>query len=72
MSEKITVHGRCGKELTCKLWKQGGSVKCPEKGWSIVSYPRPSELQIYQDIMDLCEGCPSIDSDKLRRDKDGC
>lgn len=58
-SEIIKVHGRCGKELEFKLWKQGGSVKCSGYG-AINHYPKPDELQIYFIISDLCEGCSMI------------
>ena len=59
-SEKIEVKGRCGKLLDAKLWKQGGSVKCKERGWSVVSYPKPTAIQISQDVIEICEGCPMI------------
>ena len=63
-SEKIEVKGRCGKLLDAKLWKQGGSVKCKERGWSIVSYPKPTKIQISMDVMDICDGCSMIVSTK--------
>ena len=57
MSEPIEVKGRCGKLLAAKIWKQGGSVKCKERGWSIVSYPKPTKIQISMDVIDICFGC---------------
>ena len=57
MSEPIEVKGRCGKLLDAKVWKQGGSVRCKERGWSIVSYPKPTAIQISMDVIEICEGC---------------
>ena len=51
MSERIEVKGRCGKLLDAKVWKQGGSVKCKDRGWSIVCYPKPTSIQISQDVI---------------------
>jgi len=65
MSERIEVKGRCGKLLDAKVWKQGGSVKCKERGWSIVCYPKPTPIQISQDVIEICEGCESIESQQL-------
>ena len=57
MSEPIEVKGKCGDLLAAKVWKQGGSVKCKERGWGIVSYPKPTAVQISQDVIEICEGC---------------
>jgi len=67
MSEKIKRAGMCGKELHGKLWKGGGSLKCPEE-WSVVIYPRPNMLRLIGVVWEECEGCKkaSIKSDKKR------
>jgi len=59
MTELITLKGRCGKELQGKLWKQGGTAKCPGH-WSFNTYPRPSVLDLQRDVWRSCEGCESI------------
>ena len=66
MSEPIDIKGRCGKPMVGKLWKQGGSIKCEEGGTSLVSYPRPTKIQIMQDVIEICDGCESIKSKELR------
>jgi len=66
MSEPIEVKGRCGKLLDAKVWKQGGSVRCKERGWSIVSYPKPTAIQISMDVIEICEGCSFQDKHRKR------
>ena len=61
MSTPIEVKGRCGKFLDAKVWKQGGSVRCKERCWSLVSYPKPTKIQISMDVIEICEGCPFLD-----------
>ena len=68
-SEKILIKGRCGKHLQGTLWKQGGSVKCKERGWSIVSYPKPTQIQITQDVIEICDGCPLIEGYHISEEK---
>jgi len=62
MSETFSVQGRCGRFLDGKIWKQGCSIKCGISGSSIVSYPKPTAIQISMDVMEICEGCESTDS----------
>ena len=66
MSSIVKIKGACGLEIPCKIWKQGGSAKCKKRGWSIVSYPQPTNIQLMQDIIELCDGCPSIQETKKR------
>ena len=65
MSEPITLRGVCGKIIKGKLWKQGGSMKCPTH-WSFITYPKPERIDLWRDINSLCRGCESIDSDSVR------
>ena len=61
MSMPVTLKGRCGKELEGKVWKQGGSVKCPDH-WTVNTYPKPSITKLFEIVWDNCEGCGSINN----------
>jgi len=61
MSEKVTVLGACGLKLEGKLWKQGGSVKCPKRDLGLTRYPRPI-YGVLGIVRDLCPGCEFMPS----------
>lgn len=62
MSESIEITAPCGIKLKGKLWKQGGSIKCPEY-WSFVTYPKPEYFDLYRDMRSLCEGCEKLEAE---------
>ena len=66
MTEQYTIVGKCLGEITVKIWKQGGSVKCPDQTTN--TYPKPSQFRINQIISDACLSC-SRDSDIKRINK---
>ena len=67
MTEKYTIVGRCGEEVSIKIWKQGGSVKCKDQTTN--TYPKPSKIRISQIVRDACDSCASIESKELRNEK---
>ena len=70
MVDSITEKGMCGDPITCKVWKQGHSIKCKKRGASAIRYWKPdgkrywwsrfseafSDLQA--EVYDFCRSCP--------------
>ncbi len=56
MSEVHLIKARCGYSVTVKIWKQGGSAKCPGH-WSFNTYPKPTLSSIKVDIDLMCKNC---------------
>lgn len=59
MSEEFTVIAQCDKPLTAKIWKQGGTAKCPGR-WSFNTYPKPSLADLRMDIYRMCQNCEEL------------
>ncbi|MHA1286053.1 MAG: hypothetical protein ACTSPB_01495 [Candidatus Thorarchaeota archaeon] len=58
-TETFTIKGRCGKILHGKIWKQGGTLKCPNH-WSFNTYPKPSIEDLRQDMLTCCKDCEEL------------
>jgi len=59
MSETVKIITPCGQVITGKVWKQGGSFKCPDN-WAVNTYPRPDTERIIKIVRRECQGCEKI------------
>ena len=62
MSQGIIFKGRCGREIRAKVWKGGGTAKCPDH-WTFNTYPAPSDHELAEKIYWACSNCESLASD---------
>lgn len=60
MSEEFIIIAQCGKSLTVKIWKQGGTAKCLGGRWSFNTYPKPSLANLKEDIDRMCQNCEEL------------
>ena len=60
-TEIIKLKGCCGREIVGKVWKQGGTAKCPGQ-WSFNTYPKPTQQDLQEDVISLCRDCESLAS----------
>lgn len=55
-SEKHEIIGGCGKTIIAKIWKQGGTIKCPDH-WTMNTYPMPTLQKPREDVFRFCSTC---------------